>query len=103
MQPQEPLSREELEPLWRWERQVTWLQVGAMAFLLLAGVVATRFAGYVWLQHTLLGGFAVLVIAATALQMRQRCPRCRTRLRGKLLSVLPSKCAVCGVAFPREA
>lgn len=101
MRQQEPLTAEESERLWRWERQVSWLHIAAMGGLLLAGVAATRFGDRAWLQYPLLGGFAALVASATVLQMRGRCPRCGTRLRGKLLAVLPDKCAVCGVAFPR--
>jgi hypothetical protein len=101
MRPQEPLTPGEMEPLWRWERQVSWLQVTAMGGLLLAGLAANRFSDLAWLNRTLLAGAIVLLLAATVLQVGARCPRCRTRLRGKVLRLLPDRCAVCGVAFPR--
>jgi hypothetical protein len=101
MRPQEPLTREESEPLWRWERRITWLNVAAMGGLLLAGVAAHRFGDFAWLQRPFLGGAIVLIAAAAVLQFRERCPRCGARLRSKLLNLLPDKCASCGVDFPR--
>jgi hypothetical protein len=101
MPAQDPLTREESEWLWRWERQMTWLNVSAMGGLLLAGVAAHRFGDFAWLQRPFLAGAIVLIAAAAVLHFRGRCPRCGARLRGKLLKLLPDKCAVCGVAFPR--
>jgi len=101
MRPQEPLTPEEMQPLWRWERQVSWLQVAAMGGFLLAGLAANRFGDLAWLSHPLLAGAVALLLAAAVLQLRARCPRCRTRLRSKILRLLPDKCADCGVVFPR--
>jgi hypothetical protein len=102
LRPPEPLAREELEPLWRRERQVSWLQIAAMAGLLLAGVLAQRVGTLAWAAGPLLAGVLVLLVAASVLQVRTRCPRCRTWLRGKLLRILPDRCRGCGVEFPRE-
>jgi hypothetical protein len=96
----EPLTQAEVEPLWRRERQVGWLQIAAMAALLLAGVSAQRIG--TWLANALLAGALLLLVAATVLQVRSRCPRCQTRLRGKILRILPDRCPACGVAFPRQ-
>jgi hypothetical protein len=96
----EPLTQAELEPLWHRERQVSWLQIASMVGLLLAGVSAQRIG--TWLANPLLAGTLILLVAATVLQVRSRCPRCQTRLRGKLLRMLPEKCPACGVAFPRQ-
>lgn len=99
---QQELTREEAEPLWRWERHVAWLQVAAMGGLLLAGVTAYRDGHLTWFARPLLGGVLLLLAAAAALQFSGRCPRCRTRLRSGLLKMLPDKCGACGVAFPRR-
>jgi hypothetical protein len=99
---QEPLTRAELERLWRWERQMTWLYGAAMAGFLLAGVAANRFGDLAWLHRPLLAGAAILVVAAAVLQFRERCPRCRARLRSGILRMLPGRCSQCGVPFPRQ-
>ena len=98
----EPLTQAELEPLWRRERQTSWLQIAAMACFLLAGVIAQRAGTLTYLAHPLLAGAILLLVAASVLQMRTRCPRCRTWLRAKLLRMLPDKCTGCGVDFPRQ-
>ena len=98
---QESLTPAEMEPLWRWDRQATWLQVVAMAGFLFAGLAANRFGDLAWLNRPVLAAAVVLLFAAAALQIRARCPRCHTRLRSKILKMLPDRCAACGVAFPR--
>ena len=102
MQQPEPLTHAELEPLWRRERQGSWLQIAAMAGVLLAGVIAHRYGALAWLAHPLLAGALALLGAGAVLQVRTRCPRCRTRLRGKLFRMLPDKCPGCGIDFPRQ-
>jgi hypothetical protein len=89
-----------MEPLWRRERQVTWLQVAAMGGFLLAGLAANRFGDLAWLNQPVFAGAIVLLLAAAVLQIRARCPRCRTRLPSRILRMLPDKCAACGVVFP---
>jgi hypothetical protein len=98
----EPLTRAELEPLWRKERQVSWLQIASMVSLLLAGVIAQRIGTLAWLAGPLLAGALMLLLAASVLQVSTHCPRCRTWLRARILRVLPDKCPGCGVEFPRE-
>jgi hypothetical protein len=98
--PQEPLTPAEMEPLWRSERQATWLQVVAMAGFLFAGLAANRFGDLAWLNRPVLAAAVVLLFAASVLHIRARCPRCHTRLRSRILKMLPDKCARCGVAFP---
>jgi hypothetical protein len=97
----EPLARDEMERLWRLERQVTWLHISAMGVLLLGSVAIHNYGDVPWLRVPVLTGIIVLVAAAAVMQFRVRCPRCGTRLRSKLLTVLPDKCATCGVDFPR--
>ena len=101
MRPQEPLTREEMEPLWRRERQVGWLNIAAMGAFLLASATGYRDGALAWFARPLLAGVLVLLLAAALLQFRARCPRCRVRLRSKIMKMLPDKCAVCGVELPR--
>jgi hypothetical protein len=98
----EPLTRAELEPLWRRERQAGLLQIAAMAGFLLAGVVAHRGGAVAWLASPLVAGALVPLGAGALLQVSLRCPRCRTWLRGKLLRMLPDRCPHCHVGFPRQ-
>jgi hypothetical protein len=98
---QQPLTREEMERLWRWERHMTWLYMSAMGALLLGSIAINRFGDLPWLRGLVLTAVMVLVTAAAVLQLRGRCPRCHARLRSKLMTVLPDKCARCGVDFPR--
>lgn len=101
MHQQEPLTREELKRLWRRERALTSMHVAAMGILLLAGVAASRYSDAAWFRGLFLAVIGALVVAATILQMMQRCPRCGARLRRKLLVALPETCATCRVALPR--
>jgi hypothetical protein len=101
MRQQEPLTQEELDGLQRQERQTTWFHVAAMGALFLGGAVAYRYDNVGWFRGLLLVVVAVLVVAATVLQLRERCPRCRARLRRKLLLALPEKCGACGVSLQR--
>jgi hypothetical protein len=101
MSVQTPLTGQELERLWRWERHMTWFYGAAMVGLFLASMAVYRYGDLVWVRRPLLAGVLTLVIAAAVLQFRERCPRCGARLRSRLLAMLPSKCARCSVAFPR--
>src|SRR5262245_19918247 len=103
MPAQEPLTHNEMERLWRWERQVSWFYVAAMGALFLASLAVYHYGDLPWLRRPLLAGVLVLAVVAALLQFRGRCPRCGWRLRGKLLSMLPDKCARCGVVFPRPS
>jgi hypothetical protein len=103
MRKAEPLTPAEMEPLWRWEQQMTWLQISAMGVLLLGGVALHRYGDLAaWLRLPVVSGVIGLIGAAAVLQLRARCPRCRARVRSKLMTVLPDKCGRCGVAFPRR-
>ena len=97
-----PLTRAELEPLWRRERWMSWLQIAAMAGFLLAAAVAQRGGTAAALATPLLVGAVMLLGAGAALQVGTRCPRCRAWLRGKIFRMLPDKCPHCGVDFPRQ-
>jgi uncharacterized protein (DUF983 family) len=71
-----------------------------MAGFLFAGLAANRFGDLAWLNRPVLAAAVVLLFAASVLHIRARCPRCHTRLRSRILKMLPDKCARCGVAFP---
>lgn len=75
----------------------------AVAIPLLVACTAAAFvwSDVSWLRRFLLVFVMALVGAATVLQLRERCPRCRARLRTKTLMRLPDRCSMCGVAFER--
>jgi hypothetical protein len=52
----------------------------------------------VWVRRAALGVLMPGVLA-TAVQFRQRCPRCRMRLGAHGRLFLPKQCRGCGVAF----
>jgi hypothetical protein len=97
-----PLTRAELEQLWRREHWMSWLQIAAMAGFLLAAVVSQRGAAAAALASPLLVGAVALLGVGAVLQVLTRCPRCLTPLRGKILRMLPDKCPRCGIDFPRK-
>jgi hypothetical protein len=96
----EPLTREELERLWRWESRMVRFHMMAVPVLGLVVLTAFSYSEIVWLRRAVLGVVLVLVVAATVLQLSERCPRCRARLRVRLFR-LPARCHYCGVAFER--
>lgn len=97
----EPLSRDELQRLWTWERQMTRFHAVAMGALVLCAGAAYVWSDVAWVRRALLVFVLGLVVAATVLQLRERCPRCHSRLRTKSLLRLPAKCIMCGVPFER--
>ena len=97
----EPLSRDELQRLWRWERHMTRFHAVAMTLFVLCAAAAFLWSDVVWVRRVLLATVLLLVVAATMLQLRERCPRCGSRLRTKSLLRLPARCSMCGVAFER--
>lgn len=101
MQTPEPLSRNELQRLWRWERDMARFHAVAMGMFLLAAAAVYFWGDVAWVRRLLLGLVVLLVGAATVLQLRERCPRCGSRLRTKSLLRLPARCHMCGVPFER--
>jgi hypothetical protein len=97
----EPLTPDELQRLWRWERHMTRFHAVAMAALVLCAGAAYLWSDIAWVRRSLLGVVLVMVAAATVLQLRERCPRCNARLRTKSLLRLPARCSICGIAFDR--
>ena len=72
----------------------------AIPLLALCGGAVFYWADVVWARRLLLLLVVMLVAAATILQLMERCPRCRARLRTSLLLRLPQRCHFCGVSFP---
>ncbi len=97
----EPLSRDELERLWRWERHMTRFHAVAMTLLLVCAAATFLWSDIAWLRRLLLAIVLLLVAAATMLQLREKCPRCGARLRTKSLLRLPERCSICKIAFER--
>jgi hypothetical protein len=97
----QPLTRAELERLWRWERHMLRFHAVAMTLLVVAAAAAYLYSDIAWVRRSLLVLVAALVVAATVLQVREKCPRCGARLRTKSLLRLPEKCGVCGTPFAR--
>ena len=97
----EPLSRDELERLWRWERHMTRFHAVAMSLLVLCAAATFLWSDIAWVRRVLLAIVLLLVAAATMLQLREKCPRCGSRLRTKSLLRLPPRCSICGVPFER--
>ena len=75
----EPLSRDELQRLWRWERHMTRFHAAAMTLLALCAAAAFVWSDIVWVRRLLLAIVLLLVAAATMLQLREKCPRCGSR------------------------
>ena len=101
MRAPEPLTPDELQRLWRWERHMTRFHAVAMTALVLCAGAAFLWSDIAWVRRSLLALVLLLVAAATVLQVREKCPRCGSRLRTKSLLRLPAKCGVCGIAFAR--
>lgn len=97
----EPLRRDELQRLWLWERQMTRFHAVAMTLLVLFAAAAYFWSDITWVRRSLLVLVVLLVGAATVLQVREKCPRCGSRLRTKSLLRLPANCSICGIAFER--
>ena len=101
MQLPKPLAREELERLWRFERRTVRFHVVAVPVLIAAAAAVFFVGDAAWVRRLALGLVLALVAGATVLQLSERCPRCRARLRVKTLMRLPDRCGFCGVAFER--
>ena len=99
--PPEPLNREELERLWRFERRAVRFHSFAVPALIGSAFALLLYGDNVWLRRGLLVLVVVLVAVATMLQLSETCPRCRARLRVRSLMRLRDRCHYCGVAFER--
>ena len=81
MHTREPLTREELKRLWRWEQHMFRFHAVALTILAVCAAAAFFYSDIAWVRRLLLVLVALLIVAATILQMREKCPRCGARLR----------------------
>jgi hypothetical protein len=97
-----PLNPVEHNRLWRWQRRMLFFYGIAIALLALAGALMLLFGELAWVRRAALALLLALIAAATFVQFRERCPRCRRRLgwHGRLF--LPAQCPGCGVEFVRQ-
>jgi tripartite-type tricarboxylate transporter receptor subunit TctC len=101
LDPQEPLTREELERLERQERLVTRVHAVGLGVLVLLGIAAYSYRESSWVRGLFLGALLAMAAAAAVVQLMERCPRCGARLRRRLLVAPPESCAACGVRLVR--
>jgi hypothetical protein len=73
---------------------------GAMLALAAGGTLVLSYAGEAYIRRGVLLLALGLIITATILQMREKCPRCGVRLKFKSGLTLPPRCRRCGVLFP---
>lgn len=96
-----PLTPDETRRLWAWERKM--VRLAAMTIMVLAAALgaAHLYGDDPIIRSIVLGVGIVCLLAVVVLQLRERCPRCGSRLAGNLALVLPARCSRCGVGFPR--
>jgi apolipoprotein N-acyltransferase len=99
--PPRPLDEAESALVRRWQHMMYGYFF--LAMLVIAGLywVANRFGDSPTARWLVLAGVVVLVAAASVVQFSGKCPRCNTRLGRQARLVLPGRCRVCGVEFPR--
>ncbi|KAB2914129.1 MAG: hypothetical protein F9K29_15290 [Hyphomicrobiaceae bacterium] len=96
-----PLTRPQLERLWRWERNMIRYYAMAMTLIAAVAAVAVAYGDIPWVRRSMLALILLLVLAATIVQFRERCPRCGRRIGSQSRLLLPDKCKGCGVKFER--
>jgi len=96
-----PLTASELARIWRWQRRMFVFYGVAIALLALAGALMLMFGDLAWVRRAALALLFVLLVAATIVQFRERCPRCGLRLGSQGRLFLPEQCRGCGVFFER--
>ncbi len=99
--PQKPLDEAERAHVKRWQQWMYGYFGLAMVILLALYSVAQRYGDSPTARWLVLAGVVVLVVAASFVQFSGRCPRCRTHLGRQARLVLPERCRVCGVEFPK--
>lgn len=100
-QPPRPLNEAEAAVVKNWQRRMYAYFAFAMGVMLLMYMAAGKYGDSPTARWIVLAGVAALVVAATFVQFSGRCPRCKSYLGRQARLVLPAKCRVCGVDFPR--
>ena len=98
----EPLTPHELQRLALWERSIKRFHAAAIPVLLACAAAVLFWSDVAWLRRSLLILVLILVVIATLLQLRERCPRCNARLRTTMLLRLRQRCHYCGVPLRDE-
>jgi hypothetical protein len=93
----EPLNPHELQRLGLWERNIKRFHAAAIPVLLASAMAVLFWSDVAWLRRSLLVVVLALLVIATLLQLRERCPRCNARLRTTMLLRLRERCHYCGV------
>jgi len=96
-----PLSPSELARIWRWQGRMFTFYGIAIALVALAGALMLMFGDLAWVRRAAVALLLGLLVAATMVQFRERCPRCGQRLGSHGRLFLPEQCRGCGVVFER--
>lgn len=99
---QRPLDATERERIWRWERTMVRFYTLAMVVLAVCALVLWGYSTERWARLSVAGAVSLLALVAGWVQFRERCPRCNTLLGRQSRLMLPLRCKVCKVEFPRE-
>jgi hypothetical protein len=98
---QKPLNEAERAYVKAWQRRMYGYFGFAMLVILAMYAAAQKFGDSSTARMLILAGVVALVAAASFVQFSGRCPRCSTPLGRQARLVLPSRCRVCGVEFPK--
>jgi hypothetical protein len=96
-----PLTPSELARIWRWQGRMFAFYGIAIALMALAGALMLMFGDLAWVRRAAVALLLGLLVAATMVQFRERCPRCGLRLGSHGRLFLPEQCRCCGVVFER--
>lgn len=99
---QAPLTALECERIWRWERSMIAFYASAMLAISAAVLLLWWMGTEQWVRIAIVVGVGVLTLVGAWVQFRERCPRCRTLLGRQSRFMLPMRCRVCKVEFPRQ-
>lgn len=99
---EQPLERLECERIWSWERNMIRFYGFAMVMIVLATLLLWAYGTERAVRLAVVAGIAVLMASGAWVQFRERCPRCRSLLGRQSRIMLPMRCKVCRVEFPRQ-
>ncbi|MDX2202123.1 MAG: hypothetical protein NW223_05195 [Hyphomicrobiaceae bacterium] len=95
------LSPAQVAELHAWEGFLGRFYVGGILAILAAMAVLLLAGDNVLLRRTALVGVVGLIVAATVIQRRVRCPNCKARLGFPSKMRFPDFCPSCRAHFPR--
>src|SRR5918992_3724284 len=88
----DPLTRQELQRIWRWERQMIRYYAMAMTVVAVGVGAAYLYGEEPWARPLIIAVVLALVLLATLVQFREKCPRCGSRLGRQSRLILPDTC-----------